>query len=234
MYIRPQWKWLGGLVVVALLAGCELGSGGDKPDAGNPAAARSQVNFGAVGASIANTPASAEASLDMLAEYIRAQGHNDAERAYGVYRWVRDNIRSDDSILAGGAFDPASQTPGAVFSTRKAVCSGFAQLFVNLCQLAGVTAETVMGYGVMSAYDPSIPVTSYNHLWCAVAVDGRWYLVEPSWPTSARLDGSSDPNFFFFTDPRAFAHRHLPYDEGWQLLDPPVSGDAFWGILANE
>lgn len=229
-----RWNWSGGLAALALLAGCELGGGGAKPAAGDPSAARAQINFGAMAASMARTPATAEASMESLADYIRSQARNDSECAYGVYRWVRDHIRPDEANLSNINFDPGSQAPGNVFITRTAVCTGYAQLLVHLCQLAGLEAETVMGYGVMSDYDQSLPGSSYLHLWCGVAVAGRWYLVDPSWATSARLDGSSDPNFFFFSDPRAFAHRHLPFDEGWQLLDPPVSDTDFWATLAAE
>ena len=230
MSSRSHLKWAMGLAALALLTGCEQDY---KPEAGNPAAARSEINFSAMGASMAGIPAAPGASMAALEDYIRSQAHNEPERAYGVYRWVRDNIQPDYALAATN-FDPATQDPANVFSTHKAVCTGYAQLFVQLCQLAGLDAQTVGGYGVVTTYDRNAPGSGYNHLWSAVAIEGRWHLVEPSWSTSARLDGSSDPNFFFLTDPHAFVHRHFPYDTAWQFLDPPVPEKTFWDTLAAE
>ncbi|MBN1671642.1 MAG: hypothetical protein JXR37_11440 [Kiritimatiellae bacterium] len=231
--LLPLKTLLGLLVAMALGTGCELDPDGPPPAAGIPQEARATIDFAAIDRAVAQTPAPAQTSMAALAQYLATGARHDAEKAYAVYRWVRDNIETDLAGIEAGTITRANQSAATVFATRKAVCEGFSQLFAELIELTGLKGTRIGGFGVMTLYDQTIPRSDYVHVWNAVAADGRWYLVDPSWQTSARWDGSHDRNFFFFTDPAQFVLRHLPYEPEWQLLDPPVEREAFWAALAE-
>lgn len=214
--------------VVLLCVGCEKDNG---MSAGDSAATKAMINVGAVDAVVASASAESQSSMDALVQYISANTANAPERAYGIYRWIRNNVQADFQTAALDDIDPATQTAETVFATRLAVCTGYANLFETLVRKAGFDAAVIYGYGVMYYADPAVPLHNYLHIWNGIKIDEKWYLVELSWIPSASLDGSSDPNFFFLTNPSDFVYRHLPTYTKWQLLDNPVTEEEFWARL---
>lgn len=221
------------LLLICVLAGCEKDSSSDITP-GNSAETKASIDTAAIDGVVANMPEGSEGSIYLLADWISDNYGSEPDKAYFIFRWIRENISPDFERAQQAYIGPGTQEAETVFSSKRAVCSGYAALFYRLALIAGLDARKVYGYGVMQAYDPQVSHSNYRHVWNAVEVNGGWYLVELSWIPDQALDGSSDVNLFFLTDPADFVRRHLPYDSEWQLLNPPIEEETFWASFNTE
>lgn len=86
-------------------------------------------------------------------------------RAKALYDFVRLRTRYDKSLIPLGR-----RTVLFTLSSRRAVCTGFAQLYITLCRAAGVPARLVAGEG-----------RSGFHNWAEVWLgDDGWVPVDPT------------------------------------------------------
>ena len=91
-----------------------------------------------------------EASLPGLARYLAKPCKTDRDKARAIYRWITDRIAYDAEAASTGRI-PA-QSPAAVLKTRKAVCQGFADLFVDLSQRMGLKAVRIPGWAKIATH----------------------------------------------------------------------------------
>ena len=154
---------------------------------------------------------------------------DDHDRVRGIYTWVALNIIYDDG--AGGENSKQEQKALHVWKTKKAVCEGYANLFNEICRLAGIESRSVVGY-VPNA-DGS-PLRYPNHVWNSVKIDGKWHLLDVTWASLALRQSNRDGEFdrehldrFFLINPKDLIFSHLPEDPYWQLQDHYVSLEQF-------
>lgn len=175
----------------------------------------------------------AERSLDALAAYLSSAAADDAERARAIFRWIAHRIDYDAETFFSGRFRNLTSDPEAVLLRRRAVCDGYAELFVALARRSGLEAVKISGhakgFGYRNGHTPAGPA---NHAWNAVRIGGRWYLLDATWGAGS-LDAERqafrrgfEPHFFL-TPPERFIYRHLPEDARWQLLERPLTARAF-------
>ncbi len=173
-------------------------------------------------------PPEAERSVEFLARYLAGEGspaRTEREKARALFRWVTDRVAYGPATVGGGS-------PAEVLSRREAVCFGYAGLFEALCAAAGLKCVVVEGFGKGRTYTVGDPTAGPpNHAWNAVWAENRWNLVDCTWGAGRTEEGGRfvrrfDP-FYFFTPPELFAQDHFPVDPRWQLLDPPLSREAF-------
>lgn len=93
-------------------------------------------------------------------------------------------------------------------------------------RIAGLPVKVISGFSKgygYSAENPFTPMTTTDHAWNVVRVDGHWQFVECTWGA-----GYLDKNnvfqkrlntFYFFTDPKLFITDHFP----WQSNEGSVS-----------
>ena len=198
-----------------------------------PARATAQSEYADIDRHSATAPASATRSVATLSAYLTRPYARDDEKARAIFCWIAHNIAYDvDGFFSGAA---SSTSSGDVLQSRSSVCAGYSSLFESLAREAGLTAVTINGYAKGFSYQPGDPVTGEsNHAWNAVKIRGTWKLVDCTWGA-----GSIDNNhsfvrnyepYYFFTDPREFAYRHLPDDPKWQLLPRPLSRSEFQNL----
>src|SRR6185369_11754019 len=152
--------------------------------------------------------------LSPLADTLKQGAGSDREKALAVYDWIYKYINYDRQELRNyiGGKVTKSQDPLTVVKTQKAVCLGFANLFSALAEELGLESTVVTGLGAggyvlgIGYYGP--------HAWNAVKIDGKWELVDTVFRN-------------FLSPPDKFIYKHFPYDPQWQLLDPPLSREAW-------
>ena len=150
---------------------------------------------------------------------------NEAESAYFVYKWLAENIAYDCYGLNHGEEDHGENY---TYQKGKGVCSGFSYLFKTFCRQLGLDVEYIVGYT-----EPNI--SSSNHAWNVVKIDGSYYLVDATWG-SGGCDGDKFVKkfneYYFCPRPEAFIREHFPSDNKWQLLLNIIAYERF-GNLAN-
>ncbi len=173
---------------------------------------------------VANMPREVEQSIDGVASYLREREPDPRQRIKALHDWVADRIAYDAEALADNAIP--DQSARAVFSSRKAVCAGYANLLDAMAKVTGDEIVVVVGDARTHADD----VNGVGHAWNAARLDGRWFLIDATWDAGSVSGRTFEKGYgtnYLFTPPDVFITNHLPDHEKWQLRDKPLSRGEF-------
>jgi transglutaminase-like putative cysteine protease len=171
-----------------------------------------------------------DGALSALVTFLSQGSPNDFVTVKRLHDWVADNIAYDTpSFLSGKIPD---QSYKAVLATRLAVCEGYATLFKKMCDIKGISCALVSGYsrGYGSSVFSTENVTSSNHAWNIVKINGSDYLVDTTWDAGYLENDRFIRSYsagYLFADPEAFIHSHFPENPQYQLLKNPVDAQEF-------
>jgi transglutaminase/protease-like cytokinesis protein 3 len=169
-------------------------------------------------------------STSELASLLSQYARTDIEKARIIYAWIAYHIAYDVESFFNGKYKYNSISPKTVLTTRKTVCSGYAELYKALATKMKLEVVIIEGYAKGYSYIPGAEFT-VNHAWNAVKIDGGWYLLDSTWGTgSVNNSHQFVPNFnshYFATAPEQFIYDHFPVDSAWQLLPNPYSKKQF-------
>lgn len=178
-------------------------------------------------AALTNIPSAHTADARQLAAYIKQNYSTDTSRIRAIYAWITQNINYD--IVSFNARNTTPQTAPQsvqdVLKSRKAVCQGYADLFVELCNAVGIKAYFVGGYTKRDGAIVAIP-----HAWASVELEGGWYLFDPTWGAGYVQDNQfvRSPNFRYYkVAPAQMILDHMPFDPMYQFLIHPVTNKEF-------
>lgn len=174
---------------------------------------------------LAQMPAAAEKNVATIAAYLAAHEPDPYGRAKAVYDYVSSRIAYDAPALAKGKYPP--QDPVTVLRTRKAVCAGYARLFMAIANELGLLTMFVTG----DARDLNGMVPpGAGHAWNAVKIRNQWYLLDSTWGSGFINQGKFKQRYssaYLFTPPEIFGLNHFPDEAKWQLRKQPLSVSQF-------
>lgn len=182
-------------------------------------------------------PKEMEQSIASLAEYLASGAKNDRDKARLIYRWITDRIAYDaESFLSGKRGDNSA---AGVLKTRKCVCEGYAELFLELGKAAGLEVVKVHGFAKGVGYKPGEKSARSNHAWNAVKLDGQWQLIDSTWGAGALGDKKfvkRYKDYYFLTPPDQLIFSHFPANPLFQLIEPPLAPAEFehWPKINDE
>jgi transglutaminase/protease-like cytokinesis protein 3 len=180
---------------------------------------------------ISNILSSEETSIKSVAEYIKQKEPNPYLRIKAIHDYVASRISYDIKPYEMGIQPP--QDANTVFHTRKAVCTGYANLFSALGREIGAEIKIITGKVRQDLVPEStIPLVLrlqggswLGHAWNAVKISGYWYLVDATWDSSS--ENYRYTNDYFLISPQALIASHFPDNPAWQLLPLPLSYNDF-------
>lgn len=181
-----------------------------------------------------SVPSNYSNNIYTLTEYLIKPAKSDIERVRAIWIWITDNISYDvDGYFSGNISTYDAQN---TFQKRKGVCSGYASLFKQMCDIAKIRCEIVTGYAKGYGHDISTnTLPDSNHAWNAIYIGNRWYLLDSTWGAGAvnsyRLFVKEYEEFYFCADPAKLIYTHFPDDPKWQLLDKPIDSMTFINLL---
>lgn len=180
--------------------------------------AQSFNEYSAVDMKALGIPASQTATAALIANYINDNFKTNKEKFRAIYAWVTGNIRysTDSMYIINWATDDNEKVVAAL-RRRKGVCENFAAVFNDIALKAGLRSVVVNGYTRQGA-----SIVHSGHAWCAVNVDDKWLLCDPTWD-----EGYRNSTRYFLIDPSDFITEHFPFDPMWQLMDYPVTSKDF-------
>ncbi len=168
-------------------------------------------------------PTSAQDSYQSVAQYIARRFDDPFERTRAIHDYVVLRLAYDDDYIAqkdaGENPDRPSQQAKDVFSSRIAVCEGYARLMAKMGQEAGLELAYLVGKARFQMRESD----GSGHAWNAVRIDGQWYLIDATWNDSKRGYRTT----YLFTPPALFGVDHFPDDPKWQLRETPLSIGEF-------
>lgn len=175
---------------------------------------------------VASIPASAETSPKAVAEYIARHEDDPFQRVKALHDYAIDRLSYDHDRLRRNDLTWESQQPDVVFRERKAVCSGYALLLVEMGKHTGDKIVYVSGV----SRDDSGDVSGAGHAWNAVEIEGAWYLLDATWNDPTNPDKHQSDNYrtsYLFTPPHIFGMDHFPEEPKWQLREEPITRGEF-------
>lgn len=176
-----------------------------------------------------------QSDLDMweLVDFAKEHLQEREDLAKFFYYWVSTNITYDNEFLermGSGDFTydefDAKQTDYAVYTNRKAVCAGFANLYKWFMDQLDIEAVVVLGH-IRDERNHYLELDSdddFGHAWNAVKLNDTWILVDTTWGTSSNKGAAE---FYYNIKPEYAILTHFPEDSKWQLLEQPLSLEAF-------
>lgn len=182
--------------------------------------------YAAIDSCVLQMPDSVTGSIEGIAAYINGHFKEDLEKARAAFVWVASNIQYDiNNMFAMNRYEKEEAKIIKVLQSRKGICEHYALLFQHICKKTGIKSYTIDGYTRQHGFVDYVP-----HGWCAVFIDDKWYLVDPTWGAGSSINGKfvkGMNNRFFLASGEELIRSHMPFDDMWQLLPYPVSGAAF-------
>ncbi|KAM6441563.1 kyphoscoliosis peptidase-like isoform 3-T6 [Liasis olivaceus] len=171
-------------------------------------------------------------SVQTVVSLIMGEASSQLEKARAIWVWLCQNIEYDVCGFLG--LSKKIHLPQEVLQTGRGVCSGYAHLFYEMCKEVGLTCAEISGYGrdVGESYGQCCPQKKSNHMWNALKLDTRWFLLDVCWG-AGQVDLAQkqfirrQEDFFFLTKPEEFIQSHWPEDPRWQLIHPPIPQEVF-------
>lgn len=171
-------------------------------------------------------------------EFVRALTEpfdTETEKARALFAWFYHSTASEIKTLT--AIDDSNDDPEVLRLHFVNMCAGFAQLFLELIQHAGLQGYVVRGYSKTYEHRPpkpgeSIPYES-NDTWNCILMDGDWHLIVPTWGRGFISETESIPPFasrWFRSSPLEFRQTHYPEDPTYQLVSEEDDG----GLISWE
>jgi hypothetical protein len=185
---------------------------------------------------VANITPDIESSIKSVAEYIVRQEPDPYLQVKALHDYVIKRVNYDFNALATGRQPP--QDAQSVFSTRKAVCGGYANLFMALAQAIGIKTVVIQGDIRQDLAPPNSISTNIEqlkpntkstlHAWNAVKVADSWQLLDTTWDDiNSNQNLSLYKSDYLMPPPEVMIADHFPDWSEWQLLHHPIKRDYF-------
>ncbi len=183
------------------------------------------ADFSEIDQYVQNVPKTEKKSIERLTSYLIAPYQTDLEKVRSIYTWIGMNIKYDHK---GIEQDKLTYNHDAeeVLNRGKGVCTGFANLFNEMSQYAGIESMVVSGYSkdaLTSEVNPNVP----DHVWNVVKVKGEWMMLDVTWDAGLWKNqdhsGQQRKDTYFLPPSLVFLQDHLPAMPMWQLVDAPYS-----------
>ena len=179
----------------------------------------------AVHPAVANLPASAETSPSAVAAHLAEHEPDPRGRVKAIHDYIATRVSYDTDLAR--AHTRGQQSVETVFRDRRAVCAGYARLFVEMAKSVGLEAVYLTGDARRSDGTEAVG----GHAWNAVRLADGWSLVDVTWDAGAvDASGAFVPELsssYLFTPPEIFGVSHFPREVAWQLREAPLDRAAF-------
>ena len=156
-------------------------------------------------------------NLHALVVSLTLSANNDTTKAKIIHDWICNNIAYDTDLYFSGS--TRRQDYISVLKKQKALCSGYAALFQEMCELAGLECMRIKGYSKGFGYFGNLE--DADHEWNAVKIGNRWKLVDCCWD-AGYVDYKTFIKHYssqwFMLPADQFIFSHLPEDEENQFL----------------
>ncbi|MEJ2663577.1 MAG: transglutaminase domain-containing protein [Spirochaetia bacterium] len=178
-----------------------------------------------------NNPAK---NLKTLVAALIKDEKDDFQKIKNIHDWIALHIFYDAAAYNSGNYPSQSYT--TVLKTRRAVCEGYANLFLAMSKMAGFDCIKIYGYSRGYGFEVNRQESiTENHAWNAVHIGKAWYIVDVTWD-SGSYDGitkKSIPGYdtsYLFIPPRGSIFTHFPTNKKLQLINPPYSRKDFLNL----
>jgi hypothetical protein len=172
-------------------------------------------------------PDSATVSTTSLSNYFKQKYVSDSDRVKAIFTWVATNIQYDvESMFLLTYGEGRDEIINKALKTRTASCEGYAELYNEICNKAGIQSMVIEGYTKQKGM-----VDYIGHAWVAAKVNSTWYMFDPTWSSGYVSNNKFTKGFtyrYYKVKPEELIKTHMPFDPMDQLLKQPLTTKAFY------
>ena len=168
-------------------------------------------------------------SLNNFREHLKKVTNNltEEEKAYILFYWMSQNIKYD---LKGYFSGDTHVEPEETYNRGSSVCSGYSRLFKYIGDYLGLDIICVSGYAKGYSYNINKKISGTNHEWNIIKFNNVYYQIDSTWGAGS-VNGNEFKQelceFYFCPEPEQLISSHLPEEDKWQLISPPLSKEEF-------
>lgn len=163
------------------------------------------------------------------------------EILYAAYYWITHNIAYAEDTFQLFLYQNKPITKEIcdakyVFQKRKAVCSGYVNLFLDIIDHCPTEIKDELSpIEIVGITNSSFSETSSKeifHKWCAFKINNKYYIFEPTWGS-----GYVDPKTMkfishysfdqFLIPPQVAINNHFPNNKEYQFIEKPITKEEF-------
>ncbi len=148
------------------------------------------------------------------------EGMTEYEKVLSIYDWILNNTLYDHNALSdmNNSMNYACYYLEGVFLDKEglAVCDGFSKAFSLLCNMEGIDAVRITG-------DANSGAGWGGHAWNKVKVNGKWYMVDPTWAEPVSYNSSTGSYY-----PEVPTHQYFLVDYS------DIEGNSHIQFAGNE
>lgn len=175
-----------------------------------------------------------------LCDYI-SSFETSIEILYAAYYWITHNVTYAEEVFQSFLIENKPITKDIceaeyVFKKRKAVCSGYVNLFLDIINhCSSDIKEELSPIEVIGITNSSFSETTAKeifHKWCVFKINEEYYISEPTWGS-----GYVDPKTMkfvshysfdqFLISPDVAINNHFPNKAEYQFIENPITKDQF-------
>ncbi|XP_072845331.2 kyphoscoliosis peptidase isoform X1 [Pogona vitticeps] len=113
-----------------------------------------------------------------LVSALLQKAHSDLEKVRAIWIWITHHIAYDTDYYYNNA--KTSCEPADILRSGKTICAGYANLFKEMCSIAGIQCQKLAG--ISNGKGPKKGLKKKKrHAWNTVYLDGKWHLVDCTW-----------------------------------------------------
>jgi transglutaminase-like putative cysteine protease len=112
------------------------------------------------------------------------------DKVKAIHDWIAGNIYYDLDVYNGKSEDEGVYDGESAFSSKLAVCQGYADLFQMMLNSVGIPCRMVYGKAVQyyESWDDADQSTLY-HAWNEAYINGRWVIIDVTWDSGNKYEG---------------------------------------------
>lgn len=187
-------------------------------------------------------------NMPLLSCFLTKDLATDVEKVRAIYMWVCNNIESDhyfgektirkrkkfkNDSIAFSVWNKLSREKffSRLLNHKQTICTGYAYILKELCNLAGLECEIINGYS-RTVYTNVNQIDIPNHSWNAVKIGNKWYLADATLASgffyvNENIFIKNYNDGYFLTSPQLFLKTHYPLEEKWVLCDNDLTLNQF-------
>lgn len=187
-----------------------------------------EISYNEIDSRMLSIPKTMERTSELIAQYINEEFRNENDKIRAVFIWTTKNISYDlKGLYTINKYKGKQKLIEETLGKRIALCQGYATLFNDLADKVGIKSYIISGYTKQNG-----EVKERGHAWNIAKIDNRWYVFDPTWGAGHILNSNqyikAINNDYFKIVPKEIINSHMPIDPLWQLLNYPISNQAFY------
>lgn len=177
-------------------------------------------------------------NMGTIATLLTKKFDDKTDKCRAIFTWIATNISYDLKNARSGNADKNTST--LVLLYRKGLGAGYANLYQDMCSVAGIRCLTVDGFVKFTSEQIGDTKTEINHTWNVVQLGQSpeaWYYVDV-----CRGSGFTDADYktftpayndeYFFATLNIFNWEHCPDNIAWYLGPRPKGKKEFFELPA--